>query len=193
MKQAKILTRAEYKRVMAVIDAHRHAVRNRTMFALSFYAGLRACEIAGLKAGDVFDEDGNVRNTLYLDSEQTKGSENQQVIISKQLQKKLAVYAKEYSKHVRQAAAPLLFSGKGGGFSAQTVVNLFGRFYSKAGLKGASSHSGRRQFLTELGDKGINARVVQVLARHKHLSTTQRYIDYNESKLRRAVELMEIS
>ena len=193
MKQAKILTRAEYKRVMHVIDAHRHAVRNRTMFALSFYAGLRACEMATLKAGDLFDEDGNVRNTLYLDSEQTKGSENQQVIISKQLQKKLAVYAKEYSKHVRQAAAPLLFSGKGGGFSAQTVINLFGRFYRKAGLKGASSHSGRRQFLTELGDKGINARVVQVLARHKHLSTTQRYIDYNESKLRRAVELMEIS
>ena len=56
MKQAKILTRAEYKRVMAVIDAHRHAVRNRTMFALSFYAGLRACEMATLKAGDVFDE-----------------------------------------------------------------------------------------------------------------------------------------
>ena len=94
MKQAKILTRAEYKRVMAVIDAHRHAVRNRTMFALSFYAGLRACEMATLKTGDVFDEDGNVRNTLYLDSEQTKGSEQQQVIISKQLQKKLAVYAR---------------------------------------------------------------------------------------------------
>ena len=193
MKQAKILTRTEYKRVMAVVDAHRHAVRNRTLFALSFYAGLRACEMAALKAGDVFDEEGNVRDTLYLDSEQTKGSEQQQVIVSKQLQKKLAVYAKEYSAHVRQAAAPLLFSGKGGGFSAQTVVNLFGRFYSKAGLRGASSHSGRRQFLTELGDKGINARVVQVLARHKHLSTTQRYIDYNESKLRRAVELMEIS
>jgi integrase/recombinase XerD len=85
-----------------------------------------------------------------------------------------------------------LFSGKGGGFSAQTVINLFSRFYCKAGLKGASSHSGRRQFLTELADKGVNARVIQALARHKHLSTTQRYIDYNESKLRRAVELMEI-
>ena len=192
MKQAKILTKAEYRRVMHVIDAHRHAVRNRTMFALSFYAGLRACEIAGLKVGDVYDEDGNVRDTLYLESEQTKGSENQQVIVSKQLQKQLAVYAKKYRAHTKQVNAQLLFSGKGGGFSAQTVINLVSRFYSKAGLKGASSHSGRRQFLTELGDKGVNARVIQALARHKHLSTTQRYIDYNESKLRRAVELMEI-
>ena len=67
--------------------------------------------------------------------------------VSKQLQKKLADYAKEYSKHVKQPALPLFFSAKGGGFSAQTMVNLFGRFYKKAGLKGASSHSGRRQFL----------------------------------------------
>ena len=28
------------------------------------------------------------------------------------------------------------------------------------------------------------------LARHKHLSTTQRYIDVNESKLRGAIELI---
>ena len=81
MKQAKILTKAEYKRVMAVIDAHRYAVRNRTMFALSFYAGLRACEIAGLKVGDVYSEDGTVRNTLYLESEQTKAQVISAVIL----------------------------------------------------------------------------------------------------------------
>jgi integrase/recombinase XerD len=84
----------------------------------------------------------------------------------------------------------LLFSAKGGGFTAQTIVNLFKRIYKMAGIDGASSHSGRRQFVTKLADKGINARVVQVLARHKHLSTTQRYIDVNESKLRGAIELI---
>lgn len=70
------------------------------------------------------------------------------------------------------------------------MVNLFKRLYVAAGIDGASSHSGRRQFLTELADKGINARVIQVLARHKHLSTTQRYIDVNEIKLRKAIELV---
>ena len=59
-----------------------------------------------------------------------------------------------------------------------------------AGIDGASSHSGRRQFVTQLADRGINARLVQVLARHKHLSTTQRYIDVNENALRNAVELL---
>jgi integrase/recombinase XerD len=63
-------------------------------------------------------------------------------------------------------------------------------FYALAGIKGASSHSGRRQFLTELADKGINVRVIQALARHKDMSKTQRYIDYNESKLRNTIELL---
>ena len=84
----------------------------------------------------------------------------------------------------------MFFSAKRGGFSAQTIVNLFGKFYTAAGIKGASSHSGRRQFLTELADKGVNVRVIQALARHKHLNTTMRYIDLNENKMRAAVELV---
>ena len=72
-----------------------------------------------------------------------------------------------------------MFSAKGGGFTAQTIVNLFKRLYKMAGIDGASSHSGRRQFVTQLADRGINARLVKVLARHKHLSTTQRYIYVN--------------
>ena len=69
-------------------------------------------------------------------------------------------------------------------------MNLFNRIYKMAGIDGASSHSGRRQFVTQLADRGINARLVQILARHKHLSTTQRYIDVNENALRNAVELL---
>lgn len=69
-------------------------------------------------------------------------------------------------------------------------MNLFNRIYKMAGIDGASSHSGRRQFVTQLADRGINARLVQVLARQKHLSTTQRYIDVNENALRNAVELL---
>ena len=69
-------------------------------------------------------------------------------------------------------------------------MNLFNRIYKMAGIDGASSHSGRRQFVTQLADRGINARLVQFLAGHKHLSTTQRYIDVNENALRNAVELL---
>lgn len=190
MKQAKLLTETERKRVSAIIQSRRYAIRNQAAFALSFYAGLRACEIAALLVKDVFDADGCVRDTVFLSAVQTKGDEANTVLVSKRLAKSLALFAAAYPRHIEQPDAPLLFSAKGGGFSAQTVVNMFRRIYLLAGIRGASSHSGRRQFLTELADKSINIRVIQALARHKDISTTQRYIDYNENKLRSAIELI---
>ncbi|WP_298559374.1 site-specific integrase [uncultured Aliiroseovarius sp.] len=190
MKQAKLLTPAEQKRVYAVIDAHRYSVRNRAIFAFSFFAGLRACEISALKVGDVYDADRVVRDTVYLNANQTKGDQANTVLVSKRLSKALSVYAAAHPSHVSSPNAAMFFSAKGGGFTAQTIVNLFARFFALAGIKGASSHSGRRQFLTDLADKGVNVRVIQALARHKDISTTQRYIDYNESKLRNAIELV---
>ncbi len=190
MKQAKLLTDAEFKRLTAVINSLRYQTRNHTTVALSFYAGLRACEIAALRVGDVFDEASNVKDTIYLNAGQTKGSDSTTVLVNTKLKRQLEKFAKQYPIHVTTRTAPLLFSAKGGGFTAQTIVNLFKRIYKMAGIEGASSHSGRRQFVTKLADQGINARLVQVLARHKHLSTTQRYIDVNENSLRNAVELL---
>ena len=191
MKQAKLLTVQERKRLAAVIDSKRHATRNHTAVALSFYAGLRACEIAALRIGDVFDGEGGVRDTIQLSAAQTKGNDAATVLVNKRLAQQLKRYAAQHPKRIQQPTAPLIYSAKGGGFTAQTVVNLFQVLYKAAGIAGASSHSGRRQFVTELADKGINARVIQALARHKHLNTTMRYIDLNENKLRSAVELVD--
>lgn len=190
MKQAKLLTDAEFKRLSTVVDGLRHSTRNHTAVALSFYAGLRACEIAALRVGDVFDSSGAVRDTIHLSAAQTKGRHSCTVLVNKKLRTVLQRYARAYPQHAAKPGAPLIYSGKGGGFSAQTIVNLFQRLYKLAGIDGASSHSGRRQFVTELADKGVNARVVQALARHKHLNTTMRYIELNEHKLRAAVELV---
>jgi integrase/recombinase XerD len=146
--------------------------------------------MAALRVGDVFDAQGKPKDTIYLSAAQTKGNDSGTVLANKRLRTQLSKYAALYPKQVQNPAAPLLFSAKGGSFSAQTIVNLFQRLYRLAGIAGASSHSGRRQFVTALADKGINARVVQALARHKHLGTTQRYIDINDNKLRAAVELL---
>lgn len=190
MKQAKILNNCERKRLAAIIENRRHPTRNHTIVALSFNAGLRACEIAGLKVSDAFDSGGDVRDTISLTAMQTKGSEAGTILVSKRLAAQLTKFGKQYPRHIQRADAPLIFSAKGGGFTAQTIINLFQGLYQAAGIAGASSHSGRRQFVTDLADKGINARLIQALARHKHLNTTMRYIDINENKMRAAIELL---
>ena len=58
-----------------------------------------------------------------------------------------------------------------------------------ARISGGSSHSGRRSFITKLTHNGVSVKVIMTLAGHKHLSTTQRYIDVNDEMLRQAVEL----
>jgi integrase/recombinase XerD len=190
MKQAKLLTDAERKRVAAIIDSRRHAMRNHTAFALSFYAGLRACEIAALRCGDVFDDTGAVRDTIYLSAAQTKGSEGNTVYVNKRLAAALKRYAAAYPKHCAKPTAPMMFSAKKGSFTPQTIVNLFQNIYRAAAVAGASSHSGRRQFITELADKGVNVHLVQAAARHKSIAVTMRYVDVNENKLRAAMELV---
>ena len=92
MKQARILTKAEFKRVLAVIDAHKYSERNRAIFHLSFYGGLRACEIASLKISDVVDGNYKVKTQIVLQANMTKGNERYRVIVSIALQKALQRY-----------------------------------------------------------------------------------------------------
>jgi integrase/recombinase XerD len=70
------------------------------------------------------------------------------------------------------------------------MCHLFKDIYEDCGIENASSHSGRRTFITNLASKGVGVRVLAALAGHASISTTQRYIDINDHQLRSAVELM---
>jgi integrase/recombinase XerD len=127
---------------------------------LSFYAGLRACEIASLRISDVIDGNNTVKAEVVLEANMTKGSERQRAMQSKVLQKELQRYIDAHSESTA-LDKPLLRSQKGGVFMALTVTQLFAQFFDKAGIEGARSHSGRRQFITTFAEKQINVRATQ--------------------------------
>jgi integrase/recombinase XerD len=70
----------------------------------------------------------------------------------------------------------------------------FARLYEALGFVGASSHSGRRTFITKAARKIVEAggslRDVQELAGHSSLATTQRYIAGDAEAKRRVVALV---
>ena len=76
---------------------------------------------------------------------------------------------------------------------SQAVTTEFTRHMAKKNSNtgiNASSHSGRRSFITNLSEKGISTRVIQELARHSSMMTTQRYIDVSNDKLKNAVNAL---
>ena len=188
MRQAQTLNEAQLRRVIKYTRSRRHPVRDETIILTSFYAGLRAKEIAALTVGNVFDEEGNVRSQFILSAAQSKGGQTRTVYLNQRFRKALL----EYSACIRitDPQRPLFASQKGGHFSANTMCQLFLDIYKAVGLKDASSHSGRRTYITRLANKGVGVRLLAELAGHSHISTTQRYIDVNAEQLSEAVELL---
>ncbi len=187
MSEARVLTEAELKRLLAVTAQGKHAARNRMAFILSHQAGMRVGEIAGLKIGDAFEADGTVRAQIRLSAEITKGGHSRVVYVNDRLRKELERYRATLDGSLK-TGRPLLLSQKNTAFSANSLCQLMGKLYDEAGLDGATSHSGRRWFITKLAHSGVSAKVIMTLAGHKNLSTTQRYIDVNDDLLRAAVE-----
>lgn len=189
MKQARVLTDAEFKRLLAVVAQSKHAARNRLGLMLSHLAGLRVGEIAALLVRDVIDSDGRVREQLRLSAEVTKGGHARVVFMNDKLRREIERYA-EGHLNGRTADAPLLLTQKRTAFSANTLCQLMGQLYKSAGLDGATSHSGRRWFITRLAHSGVSPKVIMTLAGHRNLTTTQRYIDVRDEMMKAAVDLL---
>lgn len=189
MKQARVLTDAEFKRLMAVVAQSRHAARNRLAFMLSHFAGLRVGEIAALTVHDVIDCDGGVREQLRLSADITKGGHARTVFLNEKLRRELRQYQISGLTGTHPER-PLLMTQKKTAFSANTLCQLMAQIYQQAGLDGATSHSGRRWFITRLAHSGVSPKVIMTLAGHRNLTTTQRYIDVRDDMMKAAVEVL---
>jgi len=188
MAQAATLSDAEIKRAVRYCQTRRYVTRDTTILLLSLHTGLRAKEIAALRISDVYEHSGAIRTQFTLTAAQTKGARTRTVFVNKQLTQQLSTY--KAWRNCDEAAAPLFASQKGGHFSANTMCQLFLNIYKQCGLTHASSHSGRRTFITRLANKGVGVRVLAALAGHSSIQTTQRYIDVNDTQLANAVELL---
>ena len=190
-KQAKTLTQQELRRVLDYTATRKHSVRNRALLMTTHLSGMRVGEVASLRNSDVLDAEGNIRNEIRLSAEQTKGNEARVVFVSDKLRKELELYTRLMNASNNNPTLKFFYSQKrtSDGFTANTLTQFFHYLYKKAGIDGASSHSGRRTFITNLATKGVGVRVLMSLAGHKNISTTQAYIDVNDDMKRKAVEL----
>ena len=188
MAHAKTLTDKDLRKVLSYIALRKHATRNRTMLLVTHWSGMRVGELSALLISDVRSADGTIKDEVRLLPEQTKGKYARSVFLPEKLRKELATYLS--SIDCSDSSKPLFSTQKRDCFSANTLCQHFHWLYKQAGIDGASSHSGRRTFITSLANKGVGVRVLMALSGHRNISTTQAYIDINDEMQRRAVELI---
>jgi len=189
MAQAKTLSKSEIKQVLDVIKScSRYPLRDTTMLLFTHLCGLRVGEVAALRFEDILDANGNVRDEMTLDAARTKSKRARKIFLPKQMQRQL----KEYINSVKRIPKHgyLFSTQKQSHFSANTATQHLQRLYARSGIVGATSHSGRRTWLTNLSQKGVSVFVLADMAGHASIQTTQRYVSVNDEMKRNAAELI---
>jgi integrase/recombinase XerD len=149
------------------------------MFLSGLWSGMRVGEIASLRVSDVVNTDGSIKAEVRLTAEQTKGRQPRTVFLPQKLQQELADYMS--LRPNAKPHYPLFITAGRKRFSANVMAQHFHYLFKQAGIAGASSHSMRRSFITN---------VLAELAGHRSIAVTQKYIDVNDDMKRNAVEMI---
>lgn len=195
-RQAKTLSRQQIEAVSSYLLNRRHGLRDQTIFNLSIRSGLRAKEIASLTWAMVTTSDGKIGDAIHLTNIASKGKSGRIIPMNKAVKDNLGRLLLEQQKirHFDITTAYVITTERAKQTSAQSIVNMFSKWYRELGLLGCSSHSGRRTFITNAARKissvGGSLRDVQMLAGHSSLSVTQRYIEADSEAQKRVVDVI---
>jgi integrase/recombinase XerD len=188
-RQAKILSKDSCDDLLVFASTTRHPLRDRLIVLLSIKAGLRAAEIANLTWEMVLTPIGDIGTAIELHARAAKKSGGRLIPIHPELRDALSDLRSQ-----TEAAGPVVRSQRGGPMTPVSIVNWFAQAYRAIGLQGCSSHSGRRTFITRAArlvhHAGASLRDVQLMAGHRSIQTTQRYIDGDTDAQRKLVSLI---
>lgn len=141
-------------------------LRNRAALTTAYGAGLRVCEVAALKVGDIDS------SRMVIRVEHGKGGKDRYVMLSPQLLRILRTYWR--------LARPKRWLFPGRDDERPLVPNVLHAACrsacAAAGLsKQVTVHTLRHTFATHLLESGADVRIIQVLLGHASLASTARY------------------
>jgi integrase len=188
-RRAKILSPADVNDLLIFASCARNPLRNRVLVLLSAKAGLRAGEIANLTWDMLVDANGHISGLIELRDQAAKKYSGRSIPVHPDVAAALEAW-----RQVDPSSEYVIASERGGPMTALSIFVWFNRAFKNIGLKGCSSHSGRRTFVTRAArivhKAGGSLRDVQLLAGHRSILTTQRYIDGDSDAQRKLVAMI---
>jgi integrase/recombinase XerD len=137
----------------------------------------------------VLDPTGEVSEAIELHDRVAKKNSGRRIPMHPTLQSALTAWCL-----LTGGTGRVIRSERGGAMTPVSIVNWFALAYRAVGLEGCSSHSGRRTFITRAArlvhKAGGSLRDVQLLAGHRSIQTTQRYIDGDTDAQRMLVAMI---
>tara|TARA_B100001094_G_scaffold116166_1_gene112087 strand:+ start:769 stop:1347 length:579 start_codon:yes stop_codon:yes gene_type:complete len=184
--KASILDSDQHQAFLQFLENQRHTRRNQAIYLLSYRAGLRVQSIAGLLLNDVLDSSGNLKEVVELRPDIVKKRKNYAIYLTHpELRNALLAYLSERPNMAK--VDNVFVSQRGNAFTPNSLTHTLLTLYRKAGLDGASSHSGRRSYATNLIRSGLDIVAVQRLMNHATTTQTAEYVETNDEFLKNAV------
>ncbi len=146
------------------------AMRDGSLIALVYGAGLRRHEAIGIQLSDYSQEKANIRVVGKGNKERINALNDRVIDI-------IECWLDERGRH----PGPLFNRIRRGGnitdqpISSQTVYEIIVRRYKESGLERLTPHDLRRTYATNLLESGTDIFIVQELMGHSHLNTTKTY------------------
>ena len=152
--------------------------RDRAMFSLMAYNGLRVGEVAGLDMDDLLKG-----NRLMLRN--TKGKHDTIIpLVHPRVLSSLKAYIKERKGY----SSPALFlNHRGARISSNGLTQLIRNEFHDNGLD-FHAHSLRRYFANTLSRNGIPVQDIQVAMRHANIVTTMGYLNIDEDRTKSVLQ-----
>lgn len=194
MTNSEFVDDKKIKDIMLYIKSMKHAEQIRMMFMCSLN-GLRSINFAYLQVKDCYTDQLKPKDVINLDYDKNKGKHKCSYFMNSQMKKEFA----DYLNYLQQkwgedlSSETYLFTSqkRNRPYNRVSISRLFGFIYNKFGIKGAS-HLGRHLFVSKLVNAGVNICLVQKLANHRNIATTQKYFIYSEKMLANAVENVRV-
>ncbi|MDH5928933.1 tyrosine-type recombinase/integrase [Vibrio lentus] len=215
--KAKSLTPSQIRKLLVRCQLMQNPELKRVVLALSF-STLRVSELAQLTVDDVLMPTGKIKEEIYLRASLCKRRKPRSIWLSKlakQMIQEWVDYRKSHNwattfNNTYQGLNPLsklVLNNRARSYSMKrkTRINQAGEqvdyqacdvlelmirnIYQRSGLKGCSSHTGRRSYGSNMNAQGIELNAIQRALGHAEPSMSLEYIDISTNQLSKAAEL----
>ncbi|HEY9684463.1 MAG TPA: site-specific integrase [Oculatellaceae cyanobacterium] len=183
--QAKILSPAEIKTVFQLLKND----RDRALFALGIYSGLRIGEIITLKRNQLFTKEGGVRNVLKVVRLKRKTTVYSDIPIHPKLRDRLDAYRKDADGDRSKWLFPS-YDSETGHLERVRAHYILRAAFDALNLQDASTHSMRRTCLTNMSRAGVPLRTIQEISGHASLGQLQEYLAVDPADKHKAINVL---